>query len=84
MRGITTHHGKLEVLERLPNSKKGNPRWLISVGGQVARTPPDSHLGYLIPQLSNMQVIITVGRHYGKIQLHDIKLLEDKPDDTAR
>lgn len=83
MKNITTHHGKLEVLEKLANSRKGNPRWLLSVGGQVARTPVDSHLGYLIPQISGMNVIMTVGRHYGQVQVHDIKLMEEPSDVKA-
>jgi hypothetical protein len=73
MKNISRHVGTLEVLERLPNSTNGNPRYLLNVAGFTCRTPVDSMLGYMISNFNNKTVEATIGSHYGVATLDSIK-----------
>ena len=55
MKNITRHTGKIRMIERLKNSKNGNPQFILGVFdypekglGWSFRTPKDSMLGYKI------------------------------------
>jgi hypothetical protein len=64
MKNITQHEGVLRVLERLPNSFYGNPRYLISIDGFKCKTPVDSSYGYSVTNYNGKVVGATIGTHY--------------------
>lgn len=65
--------GTLEIIQRLPSSRHGNPRYLVKVGDTVCRTAPDAALGYGITNYEGKEVIAIVGEHYGKATVQKIK-----------
>lgn len=69
MKNVTHHIGKLEIIERLPSSRNGNPRYLLRVDGWTCRTAVDSSLGYSVGNLDGKQVEAYIGTHYGKATL---------------
>lgn len=73
MKNISRHFGKLEVVDRLPSSVNGNPRYLVRVAGFTCRTPVDSMLGYMIKNFDNKEVEATIGTHYGFATLNSVK-----------
>ena len=73
MNNITSHTGKLEIIERLPSSYSGNPRFLLRVDGHTCRTSPDSSIAYAIQNHDGKVVSATIGAHYGKATLNTIK-----------
>ena len=73
MRGLFTTTGKLKVLDRLANSRNGNPRFLIMIGDCVCSTPVDSSYGYSITNHEGKQVSAEIGIHYGISTLNTIK-----------
>jgi hypothetical protein len=75
MKNITRHQGKLEIVERLPSSINGNPRYLLRVDGWTCRTPVDSGLGYCITNYNGKDVEATIGSHYGVATLATVKTL---------
>lgn len=68
----TTLHGTIDALERMPQSRWGNPRYLFTVAGQIIRTSPDSSHAYGLPNLLGRPVTVTVGPRYGYLTLLDI------------
>jgi hypothetical protein len=58
--------GKLDIIERLPSSCFGNPRYLAKIGGHVFRTQVDSMLAYGITNHEGQKVIAEIGPYYGK------------------
>lgn len=72
MKNVTAHRGILEIIERLPSSSNGNPRYLIRVDGWVCKTGLDSNIGYKVTNYDGKQVIATIGTHYGKQLLYTI------------
>lgn len=72
MKNITQHTGKLEIIERLPNSINGNPRYLCRIDGYTFRTAPDSSYGYSLPNHDGKVTTVTLGTHYGKCTLNSI------------
>lgn len=72
MHNTSTHIGTLEILDRLPNSKNGNPRYLARVDGVTFCTPVDSSHGYGLPNYADTRVCVTVGTHYGRATLDTI------------
>ncbi len=73
MKNITKHVGTLTILERLPSSYYGNPRYRLSVDGVKCRTAPDAALGYSVTNYDGKQVIATIGTFYGKTTLNTLK-----------
>lgn len=73
MKNITSHTGILEIIERLQNSKMGNPRYLCKVDGYTFKTAVDSTHGYSIQNYEGKQVQITIGTHYGTTTLNSIE-----------
>ena len=74
MKNITEHTGTLEVLQRLPSSVNGNPRYLIKVDGYTASTKVDSDLGYGITNFDGKDVQAVIGTHYGKRSLVSVQM----------
>jgi hypothetical protein len=72
MKNITRHTGKLEIIERLPSSYYGNPRYLLRVDGFTCCTAVDSSLGYSVTNYDGQQVTATIGTHYGRATLDNI------------
>jgi hypothetical protein len=72
MKNITRHTGILEIVERLNNSKNGNPRFLCIVDGYTFRTAVDSSHGYSIQNFEGKQVEVSIGTHYGNTTLNSI------------
>jgi hypothetical protein len=66
MRNITRHTGTLDIINRLPSSANGNPRFLLKVDGWTCRTSVDCQLGYSVQNYDGKQVEATIGTHYGK------------------
>lgn len=76
MKNITAHRGILEVIERLPSSLNGNPRYLIRVDGWTCKTRVDSNLGYKVNNYEGKQVIATIGTHYGVATLYTVSKVD--------
>lgn len=74
MKNITGHTGTLEIIERLPSSKNGNPRYLLRVDGITCRTAPDSMHGYAVPNFDGKRVAVTIGTHYGHATLNSVRM----------
>lgn len=77
MKNVSIHVGTLEIIERLPSSKNGNPRYLLRVDGITCRTAPDSSLGYAVPNFDGKRVAATIGTHYGRDTLNSVRLAGD-------
>lgn len=73
MRNISRHIGELKVLQRLPSSYFGNPRYLISVNGIICKTAVNSSYGYSVTNWEGKQVEATIGTHYGSATLDTLK-----------
>jgi hypothetical protein len=73
MKNITRHNGKLEVLKRLPSSGWGNPRFKLRIDGFTCTTTVDSSHGYEVQNYDGIEVVATIGTHYGIAQLNTIK-----------
>lgn len=73
MRSITRHTGTLQILQRLPSSYYGNPRYLALVDGHVFRTSVDSSLAYSLPNYDGKRVEVELGSHYGKLTLNALR-----------
>ena len=69
MKNVTRHTGTLRILERLPNSYYGNPRYLLTIDGITCRTKPDSSYGYQVTNHDGKTVTATIGTYYGKATL---------------
>lgn len=72
MKNISRHNGKLEVIQRLPNSINGNPRYLLRINGITCKTAVDSTYGYCITNYDGKEVYATIGTHYGTATLDTI------------
>jgi hypothetical protein len=75
MKNLTRHTGALEIVERLPSSENGNPRYAIRVDGCSCVTAPDSMVAYDIRNCEGRQVIATIGTHYGRATLNTLRRL---------
>lgn len=74
MKNVTRHHGKLEIIQRLPRSLNGNPRYLLRVDGWTCRTAPDSGLAYAITNFDGKIVTATIGTYRGNATISDVSL----------
>ena len=72
MKSKTQHTGILEVIERLPSSENGNPRYLLRIDGHICRTQPDSSLGYKVANYDGNMVKAIIGTYYGKATLDSL------------
>lgn len=82
MKNITRHTGKIRLIERLKNSRNGNPQFILGVIddserglGWTFRTPKDSSIGYTIQNYidRDIDVTVTLGTHYGLCTLNSIE-----------
>jgi len=73
MKSVRRHTGILNVLERLPSSINGNPRYLVEVDGYQARTAVDSSWGYSVNNFNGKKVSCDIGLHYGVSTIENIK-----------
>lgn len=73
MKNITRHTGTLTVIERLPSSRNGNPRYRAEVDGYRFNTPVDSSYGYSITNHDGKRVEVELGTHYGSLQLNALR-----------
>ncbi len=73
MKNVTRHTGTLEIVNRLPSSRNGNPRYLCRVDGYTFRTQVDHQHGYAIRNFEREKVIVELGTHYGALTLHTIR-----------
>lgn len=73
MKNITRHIGTLEIMNRLPSSSNGNPRYLIKIDGITCKTQVDHAHGYSITNYEGKTVEATIGTHYGSATLNTIK-----------
>jgi len=82
MKNITKHKGKIRLIERLENSKYGNPQFILGVIddpirglGWTFKTPKDSMLGYEIQNYidKDIEVTVTLGTHYNTCTLNSIE-----------
>jgi hypothetical protein len=78
MKNVSQHTGTLRIIERLNNSRNGNPRYLGYIdetgGGHGVSfyTESDSMYGYELPNYDDKQITVQIGTHYGKPTLHKI------------
>lgn len=79
MKNISRHIGKLQKMESMQKSAKGNPRYRAFVGdgktGFSFVTKPDCLLAYKVNNLCGSQVEITIGKYYGRATLNSIKVM---------
>ena len=68
--------GTLKILGRLPSSINGNPRYRLTVGDIECCTSPDSGLAYSITNHNGDEVVATVGLHYRRMTIHNVKTVE--------
>jgi hypothetical protein len=73
MKNVTRHQGILKVIERLPSSFNGNPRYLLSIDGFTCKTAVDSGYGYSVTNHDGKEVIAYIGTHYGSATLDSLK-----------
>lgn len=73
MKNISRHVGTLVILDRLPTSTNGNPRYLLSIGGTTCATMVDSMIAYSIGNHEGKEVRATIGTHYGRATLHTLE-----------
>lgn len=73
MKNISRHQGKLEIIQRLPSSINGNPRYLLRIAGFTCKTSVDSSYGYCVTNHDGKEVIATIGTHYGTATLDTLK-----------
>jgi hypothetical protein len=75
VRDIQTIEGVLTVVNILPSSYNGNPRYLIAINSVCCKTAVDSSLGYCVTNYDGKPVIATIGTHYRVKTLDSIKPL---------
>lgn len=82
MRDTETYTGTISGMNRLPSSRNGNPRFLVTIhcdSGEIltARTMPDSMDGYTVRDFEGEHVTAAIGWHYGKLSIADIQKTGD-------
>ena len=73
MKDVEQTTGTLHIRARMPNSRNGNPRFVVQVGDVVGCTTPDSALAYDVQNLEGKEVRAGFGWHYGRIQADTIE-----------
>lgn len=81
MKNLKNMRGVLRYAGRLPNSKNGNPRYLLGLDNSdqsndyrsiLFVTKPDSSLAYDIERYFNRSVSVVIGEHYGRRTLSEV------------
>ena len=57
MRNIKTITGVLNIIEKLPLSRMGNPKYRIEINNEIFETKTNASLGYSITNFDNKKVI---------------------------
>lgn len=73
MKNITYHEGLFKVIKRLPQSRNGNPRYMVMVDGYAVMTPVDSQIAYRVPNFDNKKVKAHIGTFRGIPMLYDVQ-----------
>ena len=73
MKNRHEHTGTLYIIERMPSSTNGNPRYKAMVNRFVFCTMVDSSYGYSITNYDNKPVTVVVGEHRGRWQLDSLR-----------
>lgn len=76
MKNVNQYTGKLEIIDRLNNSRNGNPRFMLKVGDVVCYTAVDSALGYSVSNYEGKEVTASIGLHYGKSTIQSISAIK--------
>lgn len=81
MKNRTSHTGTLRILQRLPNSYHGNPRYLAAIldsagNGPTFVTAVDSSLAYSLPNHDGERVTAIIGTHYGRATLDQLEKVQ--------
>ena len=76
MKNRETYTGILTVVNRLPSSAMGNPRYLVEVNGVQAATTVDAMLGYGITNYDGKPVTTVFGMHYGRFSVDTVELIK--------
>jgi hypothetical protein len=74
MKNRTRHTGRLNIIERLPQSTNGNARFLLEVDGWTCRTAVDSSIANDVKNFDGKRVDAIIGTHYGMATLSDVAL----------
>ena len=73
MKSTTVHTGTLEIIQREPSSRNGNPRYLVRLDGYTAKTAVDSSEAYSITNFDGKLVKAEIGLYYGTRTVQNIK-----------
>jgi len=73
MKNATQHTGRLEVIERAPSSRNGNPRYVVRLDGITCRTAVDSSLGYSITNHDGREVTADIGTYRGTVTIENVR-----------
>lgn len=73
---VTHCTGTLTIVDRLPSSVNGNPRYLLLIGETVCRTAPNSDLAYGVRNFEGKTVRAVVGTYRGKPTLRALELAD--------
>tara|TARA_R110000851_G_scaffold266824_1_gene419282 strand:+ start:243 stop:482 length:240 start_codon:yes stop_codon:yes gene_type:complete len=74
MKNLTRHTGRLNIIERLPQSANGNARFLLEVDGWTCRTAVDSSIANDVKNFDGKRVDAIIGTHYGMATLFQADL----------
>ena len=61
MKNQRTVNGRYGIIKRLNNSENGNPRYKVSIGGEIFKTVVDSSFGYAATNFDGKFVSANVG-----------------------
>lgn len=61
---VRHHAGILKIIDRLPNTTSGNPRYEVEIDGSYMVTDPDVSYASLVPDLDGCPVSVLAGYHY--------------------
>ena len=78
MKNITRHEGQLTMLERLNNSRNGNPRYRMAILDKAGNgfsfvTKTDCSIAYMIDGYVGQKIEAFIGNHYGKATLDNFR-----------
>lgn len=80
MKNITKHTGTLELVQRMKNSRDGNPQFMLAIIeypeqrlGWHFRTPANSMLAYKAENFIGKKVDVTIGTFRGCATLDSIR-----------
>lgn len=74
MKNTSRHTGILEVIERAPSSRNGNPRYVVRLDGITARTGVNSSLGYSITNYNGDLVTADIGTVRGTVTIKNVEV----------